>query len=83
VVQKDVVHLLRGFSPWEGREAWLGTPIGESLSRPKALVGGGQQKGGPVFVLGGLDCLEVPCLEGTATSCMRGVSGFLAALTAL
>jgi len=87
VVQKDVVHLLWGFSPWEGREGRLGTPIGESLGRPKALGGGAQQKGGPVFVLGGLDCLEVPGLGGTGNIShawgvvLRGLSGGLVILT--
>ena len=57
VVQKDIVHLLRGLGPWEGGEARLGTPVGEPLSRPKALGGSGQQKRGPVFVLGGLNRL--------------------------
>jgi len=60
VVQEDIVHLLWGLGPREGREALLGTPVGEPLGRPKALRGGGQQKGGLVFVLGGLDCLEIP-----------------------
>jgi len=64
VIQKDIVHLYWGLSPWEGREAQLGTPVGEPLCRPKALGGGGQQKGGPVFVFSGLDCLEVPPLGG-------------------
>jgi len=64
VVQADVIHLLWGVRPWEEGEAWLGMTICEPLGRPKTLGGGGQQKGGPVFVLGGLDCLEVPRLEG-------------------
>jgi len=59
VVQEDTIHLLWGLGPWEGGETWLGTAKGEPLGRPKALRGGGQQKGGPVFVLGGLDCLEI------------------------
>jgi len=42
----------------------LGTPVGEPLGFPKALGGGGQQKGRPVFVLSGLDCLEIPSLGG-------------------
>jgi len=42
----------------------LGAPVGKPLSRPKGLGGGGQQKRGPVFVLSGLDCLEVPPLGG-------------------
>jgi len=60
VVQENIVHLLRCLSPWEGGEARLGTPVGEPLGRPKALGGSGQQKGGPVFVFGGLNCLKVP-----------------------
>jgi len=64
VIQEDIVHLYRGFSPWEGGQARLGTSLGEPLSRPKALRGSGQQKGGPVFVLGGLNCLKVPHLRG-------------------
>ena len=64
VVQKDIVHLLWGLCPWEGGEGWLGTTVGEPFGRPKALGGGCQQKGGPVFVLGGLDCLEEPRLGG-------------------
>ena len=42
----------------------MGAPIGEPLSRSKALGGGGQQKRGPVFVFSGLDRLEVPLLGG-------------------
>jgi len=53
-----------GLAPWEGGEAWLGTPVGEPLGRPKALGGSGLQKGRPVFVFGGLDCREIPCLGG-------------------
>ena len=64
VVQKDIVHLEWGLGPWEGGESRLGTPVGEPLSRPKALGGSGQRKGGPVFVLSGLDCLEIPRLGG-------------------
>jgi len=64
VFQKDFVHLLWGLGPWEGWEAGLGTPVGEPLSRSKALGGSGQQKSGPVFVFGGLDCLEIPRLGG-------------------
>jgi len=64
VIQEDIVHLLWGLGPWEGRESQLGTPIGEPLGRAKALGGGGQQKGGPVLGLGGLDCLEVPRFGG-------------------
>jgi len=60
VVQKDAVHLLRGLGPWEGGEARLGTPVGEALSRPKALGGGGQQEGGPAFVFSSFDRLEIP-----------------------
>ena len=60
VVQKDIVHLLRGLGPGEGGEARLGAPVGKPLSRPKALGGSGQQKGGPVFVFGGLNHLKVP-----------------------
>jgi len=60
VVQEDFVHLLRGLSPWEGRKTWLGTAVGKPLGCPQALGGGGQQKGGPVFVFGGFACLEVP-----------------------
>jgi len=56
--------LVWGLSPWEGGEARLGTTVGEPLGRPKALGGGGQQKRGPVFVLGGLDCLKIPRLGG-------------------
>ena len=68
VVQKDIVHLLRGLGPGEGVEARLGTPVGEPLSRPKALGGSGQQKGGPVFVFGGLNRLKEPALEVPASS---------------
>jgi len=64
VVQEDMVHLLWGLGPGEGREAWLGTPIGEPLGHSKALGGGGQQKRRPMFVLGGLDCLEIPRFGG-------------------
>jgi len=64
VVQKDIVHLLWGLGPWEGGEAWLGASVGEPLSRPQALGGGGQQKGGPVFVLSGFNGLEIPRLGG-------------------
>jgi len=64
VVQKDIVHLYWGLCPWEGGEARLGTSVGEPLSRPKALGGGGQQNGGPVFVLSGLDCLAILRLGG-------------------
>ena len=64
VFQKDIVHLLWGLGPWEGGEARLGAPVGAPLSRPKALGCSGQQKGGPVFVLGGLDCVDVPPLGG-------------------
>jgi len=60
MAQKDVVHLLPGLCPREGGEAWLGTTEGEPLGRPNALGGGGSQKRGPVFVLGGLDCPKVP-----------------------
>jgi len=42
----------------------LGTSVGEALSRPKALGGSGQQKGGPVFVFGGLNRLKIPRLGG-------------------
>jgi len=42
----------------------LGAPVGEPLSRTKALGGSGQQKGRPVFVLGGIDFLEIPPLGG-------------------
>jgi len=62
--QMDVVHLKRGLGPREGGEAWLGASIAEPLGRPKALRGGGQHKGGPVFVFSGLDCLEVLRLGG-------------------
>ena len=61
----------------------MGMPVGEPFGRPKALGGGGQQKGGPVFVLGGLDCLEIPPLEVPAISRMCGLSFFLADLVAL
>jgi len=75
VVQEDVVHLLRGLSPWEGREMRLCWAVGKPLGRPKALGGGSQQKGEPVFVLGGLDCLEVPRFGGAGNfpqvSCVR------------
>jgi len=64
VVPEDVIHLLWGLRPWEGGDARLGTTVGEPLGRPQGLGGGGQQKGGPVFVLGGLDCLEVTRLGG-------------------
>jgi len=64
VFQEDIVHLYWGLCPWEGGEARLGMSVGEPLSRPKALGGGGQQEGGPVFVLCGLDCLEIPRLGG-------------------
>jgi len=68
VVQDDVVHLLWGLGPGEGREAPLGTPVtvGEPLGRPKALGGGGQQDRRPVLVFGGLDCLEVPRFRGAS-----------------
>ena len=45
VVLEDVVHLLRGLGPREGRETQLGTAVGEPLGCPGALRGGGQQKG--------------------------------------
>jgi len=64
VVEKDLVHLFWGLGPWKGREAQLGPSIGDPFGRPEALGGGGQQKGGPVFVFGGLDCLEIPQLGG-------------------
>ena len=64
VIQKDIVHLLWGLGPSEGRAARLGTPIGEPLSSPKALVCGRHEKGGPVFVLGSLDSLEIPRFGG-------------------
>jgi len=64
VVQKDIVHLMWDVGPSEGREARLGTLVGEPLGRPKALGGGGHQKGGSVFVLGSLDCLEIPPFGG-------------------
>jgi len=73
-VQEDAVHWLWGLGPSEGREAQLGTPVGEPPGRPKALEGGGQQKGGPLFVLGGLDCLEIPRFGGAGNySPVRGV----------
>jgi len=64
VVEEDLVHLLWGLGPGEGREAPLGSTIGKPLGRPQALGGGGQQKRGPVFVFGGLDCLEISQLGG-------------------
>jgi len=87
VSQKDIVHLLWGFGPWEGGEAWVGAPIGEPLGRPKALGGGGQQKGGPVFVLSGFYCLEIPRLGGAGNFprargvVLSGRSGGLVILT--
>jgi len=65
VIQKDAVHLLWGLGPWEGGEARLGTPVGEPLSGPKPLGGGGQQKAGPVFVFSGLARLEIPRVGGS------------------
>ena len=74
VIQEDIVHLLWGFSPWEGGEVRLGTSVGEPLSRPKALRGSGQQKGGPVCVFGGFNCLKVPSLGGAGNfQHVRGV----------
>jgi len=87
VIQEDSVHLYRSFSPWEGGEARLRTSVGEPLGRPKALRGSGQQKGGPVFVLGGFNCLKVPRLGGAGKfPHVRGVvfpgrSGSLGVLT--
>ena len=83
VVQKDIVHFLWDVGPSEGREARLGTPVGEPLGRPKALGGGGHQKGGSVFVLGALIALKYPPLEVPATSHMCGVSCFQADLAAI
>jgi len=40
VVQQDVVHLLRCFSPVEGEEAGRGSAIGKLLGRPQGLGGG-------------------------------------------
>jgi len=84
VFQKDIVHLCWGLGPWEGGEARLGTSVGEPLSCPQALGGSGQQKGGPVLVLGGLDCPEIPRLGGACNvPHVRGVvlpgrpSGFM------
>jgi len=34
MVQQDLVHLLRGLSPWEGGEVGWGTAVGEPLGRP-------------------------------------------------
>ena len=64
MVQKDAVHLLRGLGPGEGGKARLGPSVSEPLGRPQALGGSGHQEGGPVFVFGGLDCLEIPRLGG-------------------
>jgi len=67
VVQEDTIHLLWDRGPWKGGEVLLGTSVGEPLIRRKALGGSGQQPGGPVFVLGGLYCLEIPRIGGAGT----------------
>jgi len=60
MVQQDTVRVLGGLWPMEGGEAGLRAAVCEPFGRRQVLGGGGQQEGGPVLVLGGLDCLEVP-----------------------
>ena len=58
MVEQYGVHLLGGLCPREGGESGWRAAVGEPFGCPLRLGDGGQQKGGLVFVLSGLDRLE-------------------------
>jgi len=83
VVQEDIVHLLWGLGPREGREALLGMPVSDLLAVQRLWGVAVSREEDQCLFLVALIALKYPAFEVPATSRMCGVLFFPADLTAL